>query len=274
MTFWLYRPGRKDQFVNEVLEFGWLVLSFYGTPNLSRIKDKEELRAIVHATYPERSARTVTRFTNEIANFLWSMKPGDDVLMPYDSGRKFFLGKVLPEPYRFVPALPIRANHVRSALWHTQFGRDAIPDDLRRILQVQMTILELDRRYLDQLPASPAVPLPISLTLDDEPHAAMEGTTRLIEAKLLSRDRAVVERAWRENISAHGGVGRCVGCGFEHPDRGMFDVHHTTPIAQGVRKTLPQDLVVLCPRCHRAVHHKRGAQPLSIAELCVISPRH
>lgn len=274
MTFWLYRPGRKDKFLNEVLEFGWLVLSFYGTPDLSRITDKEELRAIMQEAYPDRSAPTVTRFTNEVANFLWSMTPGDDVLMPFDSGRKFFLGKVLPEPYRFVPDLPIRANHIRSALWHTQFGRDVIPDDLWRTLQVQMTILELDRSYLDKLPASPAVPLPIGLALDGEPHAAMEGTARLIEAKLLSRDQAVAERTWRENVLAHGGVGQCVGCGFEHPDRGMFDVHHTTPIAQGVRKTLPQDLIVLCPRCHRAAHHKRGAQPLSIAEIRAISSRH
>lgn len=273
MAFWLYRPGRRDQFLNEVLSFGWLVLSFYGTPNLSSIKDKEELRSIVLATYPERSPNTVTRFTNEIANFLWAMKPGDDVLMPFASGRKFFLGKVLPEPYRFLTDLPIRANHIRSALWHTQFGRAAIPDKLWRTLQVQMTILELDKTFLDQLPAPSAAPSPIGLLLDEEQHAAMEGTVRLIEAKLLARDRAVVERAWRENASEHGGVGQCVGCGFEHPDRGMFDVHHIKPIAQGVRRTLLQDLAVLCPRCHRAVHHKRGAQPLSIDELRAMRPR-
>ncbi len=268
MAFWLFRPGRNDEFFEVMSQFSWLTLSFYGTPDLSHIADRAELRTTVERRYPEKNSSTITKYTNEIASFLWAMGAGDDVIVPFNSGRNFLLGKVLARPYRFIDGLPIRANHVRFVEWVDQFSRDRISDGLWRNIQVQMTIRQLDPELLPALSDSGDVERPMQgTTLVTENQSAVEGTARLVEARLLLRDAGIAERFWRNHLTAQGGIGRCAGCEFTHPDRGMFDIHHAQPLAQGQRTTTLADLLVLCPRCHRTVHHRRGAYPLSLDEL-------
>jgi predicted HNH restriction endonuclease len=36
----------------------------------------------------------------------------------------------------------------------------------------------------------------------------------------------------------------------------MFDAHHLQPLAAGIRESRVDDLVVLCPTCHRWAHVK------------------
>jgi 5-methylcytosine-specific restriction protein A len=37
-------------------------------------------------------------------------------------------------------------------------------------------------------------------------------------------------------------------------DATVVEVHHIAPLADGTRTTQLQDLVTLCPNCHRTVH--------------------
>ena len=57
----------------------------------------------------------------------------------------------------------------------------------------------------------------------------------------------------------------CRACGFFARETRMLDVHHLNPIAEGQRKTTLNDLVTLCPRCHRKAHTK--SPPLSVEEI-------
>ncbi len=268
MTFWLYRAGRDDEFLSQVREFGLLLLSFHGTPDLSEVANKEELRRIVKATYPERSASTVTKYTNEIANFRWSMKTNDDVILPFESGRRFLHGKVTTQPYHFFSDLPIRANHARGVRWIGEVFRDQLSEDLLKTLRARVTIRELAASFVDELDSA-------GYTTVDVEHAkgmssdssVSEGIARFVEFKMLLRDQAILNRVWRNHLAENGGAGRCAGCEFTHADRGMFDFHHITPLALGARQTDIEDLLILCPRCHRTAHHGRGANPRSLEEL-------
>ena len=76
-----------------------------------------------------------------------------------------------------------------------------------------------------------------------------------------------------EAINIHGT--RCQGCGLSFEEvygdhgAGYIEVHHLRPVASytGSVKVDPRaDMAVLCPNCHRMVHHKQES-PLSLDEL-------
>ncbi len=58
------------------------------------------------------------------------------------------------------------------------------------------------------------------------------------------------------NRARNGGVIICEACQFSDPLGSMFDAHHLQPLAAGIRESRVDDLVVLCPTCHRWAHAK------------------
>lgn len=67
---------------------------------------------------------------------------------------------------------------------------------------------------------------------------------------------ALRREAKRLNAERHGGKCTCEACDFASSDWAMLDAHHPIPLAVGVRITLAEHLVVLCPTCHRKAHRK------------------
>lgn len=64
----------------------------------------------------------------------------------------------------------------------------------------------------------------------------------------------------------------CAVCGFDGSKYGIspntvIEVHHKNPIKNGVRKTTVDDLVPVCPNCHKALHSKSGGAPYTVEEL-------
>ena len=63
---------------------------------------------------------------------------------------------------------------------------------------------------------------------------------------------------------------KCQACGFKLKVCGYFviECHHTHPISQGIRETRLNDLVSLCPTCHRIAHTR---EPIyDVAEIAKI----
>jgi 5-methylcytosine-specific restriction enzyme A len=95
----------------------------------------------------------------------------------------------------------------------------------------------------------------------DLARVAVEGLTEERRAKVYQR------AAWLANCFAtereRGGRLRCDECGFDAiakangtkvRPRSLLDVHHKSPLAEGVRCTSFLDLSLLCPTCHRYTH--------------------
>ncbi len=60
----------------------------------------------------------------------------------------------------------------------------------------------------------------------------------------------------------------CKACGFRLVINGIFviECHHTKPLAeQGPREVSLDELVCLCPTCHRIAHTRR--KPFSVEEI-------
>jgi hypothetical protein len=72
----------------------------------------------------------------------------------------------------------------------------------------------------------------------------------------VERDPNLAREAKARNRAKNDGVLICEACGFSDSLAAMFDAHHPQPLAAGVRETRADELVVLCPRCHRWVHAK------------------
>ncbi len=97
--------------------------------------------------------------------------------------------------------------------------------------------------------------------------AAMEGRHYLAEAKFRRRNRALIEEKKRQSN------GKCSVCGFDFKttykglDRDLLVGHHVEPIGKRKKasKTTLDDIEILCPNCHAAVHSEDP--PLSADEL-------
>jgi 5-methylcytosine-specific restriction endonuclease McrA len=86
--------------------------------------------------------------------------------------------------------------------------------------------------------------------------AAMEGRHYLAEAKFRRRNRALIEEKKRQSD------GKCSVCGFDFKatykglERDLLVGHHVEPIGRRKKatKTTLEQIDVLCPNCHAAVH--------------------
>lgn len=88
-------------------------------------------------------------------------------------------------------------------------------------------------------------------------------------SKEIERDSRLKREVKARNRAKNGGALCCEACGFSDTSDGMFDAHHLQPLAAGVRESRADDLVVLCPICHRWAHVKAPdlLSPLTISEV-------
>jgi predicted HNH restriction endonuclease len=97
--------------------------------------------------------------------------------------------------------------------------------------------------------------------------AAMEGRHYLAEAKFRRRNRALIEEKKRRSD------GKCTVCGFDFKaiykglDRDCLVAHYVQPIGKRrtASKTTLDQIDILCPNCHAAVHSQDP--PLTAGEL-------
>ena len=91
----------------------------------------------------------------------------------------------------------------------------------------------------------------------------------------IERDSKLRRQAKELNRAANGGVLVCEACRFSDTLASMFDAHHLQPLAAGIRESRVDDLVVLCPTCHRWAHAKAEDKlsPISIEALARLMGR-
>lgn len=102
----------------------------------------------------------------------------------------------------------------------------------------------------------------LSDTYNADDKRAIEGYLRDQKILFGARNQALVLQCkTRDNY-------KCQACGFKLKLNGRYVVecHHTNPIGGGqVRETMLEDLISLCPTCHRIAHTRN--EPLSLAEI-------
>lgn len=103
-----------------------------------------------------------------------------------------------------------------------------------------------------------------------------EGAIVETNRKIAKRSSLLRKIAIKHFTDEHGSI-ECQGCGFRAEDvyggdlRGLIEIHHARPLFMtGFRRidrdTAIEQMIPLCPNCHRVVHQKAGTC-LSIVEL-------
>lgn len=268
MTLWMIRGGTNDVYLPACREYGVALLGFGPLGDLTKVTSKAELRAKIAAAYhkQDKAEGTISKWAGEIWSFIGEMRAGDGIIMPYQTGQRLMLGRWLDGRYRYRKDLSDEGRHVRPVQWIGDVDRQQISTPLWEQLKGRCTVKRLsdDRHEFAQIAGEPAQGKQVGI---EAPDSASEGERWQRERMVLSRSTAIVQKAWATNIEVNAGIGCCEVCSFQSVDRGMFDVHHLTPVALGRRETKVDDLAVLCPRCHRQAHRKPGTAPFSLIEL-------
>ena len=98
------------------------------------------------------------------------------------------------------------------------------------------------------------------------PEGSWEGRRIWVDQSKIERQPNLSLGAKNLNRARYGRV-TCEACKFTNRDEGLFEAHHPCPLALGERQTRVEDLIVLCPTCHRRAHRKGQLDPYSLPEL-------
>ena len=187
-----------------------------------------------------------------------------------DAGEKFIMKKALEDivvrslPRRNQGAVEQRMSNISAVLielglpWCRRFKpRRNVGAKVKKVLAARIR----------QLSSGEPDPLVGGLVHDDVPdgqaYAAKandsEGARRLVSHYIIERNAAAAEAAKELNRLENGGEYCCKVCGDKPGIRygvRVIDAHHIKPIseAEGEYQVRPQDFLIVCPNCHRAIH--------------------
>jgi predicted HNH restriction endonuclease len=96
---------------------------------------------------------------------------------------------------------------------------------------------------------------------------AYEGDKRYVVHLQTERNPTIVQ-AKRDSARASNGGLTCEACGansvatFPGVQRDIWEVHHRLPLSEAKQQVITklEDLAILCPTCHRAIHRTRPLQ--------------
>lgn len=161
-----------------------------------------------------------------------------------------------------------RLEEVESSLRLDPSAPDPLPVTKKRSsFPVYATVIKKYRTFLTQSFMASDADVPSEAhEIPDMPAYAegVEGVLREARYLMRSRNRALVDAARARDEC------RCQACNYLNrvENRYIIEVHHLNPLgaAETAAVTRLEDLVCLCPNCHRSAHARRVA-PLTLDEL-------
>lgn len=112
MALWLVRAGSSGNRESLALDQGIAAVGWEELPDLSQTKTREQLGALLTATYPDAKPKKLLNWESQLWPFLDTMKEGDRVALPLKSRAAVAFGTV-KGPYQYRPDLPADARHTR-----------------------------------------------------------------------------------------------------------------------------------------------------------------
>ena len=144
MTLWLVRSGRRGERESLALSKNLSIIGWEDVPDLSSIKTREELSALLFSIYPDEKPKTVKNWEGQIWTFIHEMKHGDMVAMPLKSRSFIAIGEVTGD-YQFRKDLPLDSVHTRQVKWVGEYPRSSFEQDLLFSLGAFMTVCKIQR---------------------------------------------------------------------------------------------------------------------------------
>ena len=131
MALWLVRAGSKGQYEAKFLEDGKIYLTWDGlSSDLSKLKDKKALYALLEKTYPNEKPGTLRNWSGQCWPIAKTMKKGDWIVLPSKNKAAIHFAEIIGD-YVNVPRNPDPYYHYREVNWFaTDIPRSNFDQDL------------------------------------------------------------------------------------------------------------------------------------------------
>ena len=149
MHGWLIRPRPiKKNRINEFLQDNIIAIGWPLLPDLSS-KNKEEIKALLLQSYSDEyrpNSTSLGNVTTIVDSFAHKMEIGDGGLVPDEED--VHVGKIISEYYYDSSKANMNDGypHQRKVEWLKKISRENLPEDLRKSLRAQLTIVNLKDR--------------------------------------------------------------------------------------------------------------------------------
>ena len=148
MTLWLVRSGKFGEREALALDKGLAVIGWDELPDLSKLTSRDELQAMLAATYHDVKVKTLANWESQLWPFAKVMAKGDLVVMPLKTRAAIALGRV-SGPYAFRTDLG-EARHTRPVEWIREAPRSEFAQDLLYSFGAFMTVCRVFRNDAEE----------------------------------------------------------------------------------------------------------------------------
>ena len=143
MTLYVVRAGRHGEWEQIDLSEGITTIGWVQLPDLSRMKSKEELRAIYRSAYPDESEASAENRLSQVWRFAHEIKIGDYIAMPLKTQSAVAIGQVKGD-YKYRPGDGM-VKHYREVEWLKTIPKSAFDKDLLYSLGAIQTVFRVSR---------------------------------------------------------------------------------------------------------------------------------
>lgn len=130
MTLWLARAGKYGQREDFALQNNVIVIGWEELPDLSNVKIREALAALLRSTYPDRKSRTLSNWEGQLWLFLHEMQKDDLVAMPLKQRSMIVIGRITGDYFYRADTTAGEYYHNRPVEWLQEFPRQDFDPDL------------------------------------------------------------------------------------------------------------------------------------------------
>ncbi len=196
MTLWMVRAGSHGEREAIALEKGLVAIGWEDLPDLSTIKNKEELEKIYWETYPDSKKMEAANQVGQIWRFVHEIQISDFVALPLKTQSAIAIGEITGS-YE-CSGLAENIKHIRKVKWLKTIPRTAFNQDLLYSFGAFMTVCQIKRNNAEER----VVKILKGKTLESAPTEAIFDEAEPIDIEMYAKDE--ITKIINSKFKGHG----------------------------------------------------------------------
>jgi len=148
MPLWGVRSGKYGEREALALDEGLAVIGWEELPDLSAIKSRDELKALLLSVYGSEKPKTLMNWESQIWPFIAVMEKGEPIVLPLKKRSGFALGRI-KGGYQYSEHGGERL-HTRAVEWVREVPRSAFAQDIQSSFGAFLTVFQVFRNQAEQ----------------------------------------------------------------------------------------------------------------------------
>jgi restriction system protein len=144
----MVRAGRHGEWEQIDLSEGITTIGWVQLPDLSKIRSKDDLRALYRSAYPEESEASAENRLSQVWRFAHEIRVGNYIAMPLKTQSAVAIGRVKSD-YKYRPGDGM-VKHYREVEWLKTVPKSAFDKDLLYSLGSIMTVCQISRNNAEE----------------------------------------------------------------------------------------------------------------------------